>query len=117
MNIKLPPEAAQVLAALRQKGFPAYAVGGGVRDSLLGRRPGDWDIATAALPQQVHAALAPIPVVDTGLRHGTVTALLGGRRLRSPPSVWTAPTATTAGRTASSLPAACGRIWPGGILP
>ncbi len=81
MNIKLPPEAAQVLAALRQRGFPAYAVGGGVRDSLLGRRPGDWDIATAALPQQVHAALAPIPVVDTGLRHGTVTALLGGRRL------------------------------------
>lgn len=81
MKIKLPPEAAQVLAALRQKGFPAYAVGGCIRDSLLGRCPGDWDIATAALPQQVHAALAPILVADTGLRHGTVTALVGGRRL------------------------------------
>ena len=79
--IAIPDPARQVLEQLNNSGFAAFVVGGCVRDSLLGRIPGDWDITTAALPQQVHEALAGIPVLDTGLKHGTVTALVGDHRL------------------------------------
>ena len=79
--IAIPAPARQVLEQLNNSGFAAFVVGGCVRDSLLGRIPGDWDITTAALPQQVHEALAGIPVLDTGLKHGTVTALVGDHRL------------------------------------
>lgn len=79
--IAIPAPARQVLEQLNNSGFAAFVVGGCVRDSLLGRIPGDWDITTAALPQQVHEALAGIPVLDTGLKHGTVTALVGDQRL------------------------------------
>lgn len=81
MTIQLPPSAALVLERLHQAGFAAYVVGGCVRDSLLGRTPGDWDITTDALPEQVHKALAPLPVLDTGLAHGTVTAVIHRQRL------------------------------------
>jgi tRNA nucleotidyltransferase (CCA-adding enzyme) len=60
-----------VVRRLQEAGFEAYLVGGGVRDLLLGREPGDWDIATAARPEQVQA-LWP-EAVPTGIRHGTVT--------------------------------------------
>lgn len=79
--ISIPESAALVLNRLRQAGFPAYVVGGCVRDSLLGRTPGDWDITTAALPEQVHSALTGLPVLDTGLQHGTVTVLVEDTRL------------------------------------
>ena len=77
-----PPAPAQfVLQQLHSAGFAAFVVGGCVRDSLLGRVPGDWDITTAARPEQVHEALAGIPVLNTGLQHGTVTAVVEGLRL------------------------------------
>ncbi len=79
--IAIPSDVLSVLQQLNSAGFAAFVVGGCVRDSLLGRIPGDWDIATAARPEQVHAALAGIPVADTGLKHGTVTAVAGERRL------------------------------------
>lgn len=79
--IAIPAPAQQVLEQLHSSGFAAFVVGGCVRDSLLGRVPGDWDITTAARPQQVHKALAGLPVLDTGLKHGTVTALVGDMRL------------------------------------
>ena len=73
------PEAArEALRRLQAAGFPAFLVGGCVRDSLLGRTPGDWDITTAALPEQVEAVFAGERIIETGLKHGTVTLLLGG---------------------------------------
>ena len=79
--IAIPAPAQQVLEQLHSSGFAAFVVGGCVRDSLLGRLPGDWDITTAARPEQVHEALAGLTVLDTGLKHGTVTALVDGQRL------------------------------------
>src|SRR3954447_5109551 len=61
--------------ALAAAGHQAVAVGGAVRDAILGRAPGDWDIATSARPEQV-IALFP-HTVPTGLQHGTVTVVTG----------------------------------------
>ena len=81
MIVDIPAPARYVLEQLHTAGFAAYVVGGCVRDSLLGHTPGDWDITTAAHPGQVHEALTGITVLDTGLQHGTVTAVLEGMRL------------------------------------
>ncbi len=81
MDICIPEAPKAVLERLEAAGWAAFVVGGCVRDSLLHRVPGDWDITTAARPEQVHQALAGLPVVDTGLKHGTVTALVGESRL------------------------------------
>jgi len=59
---------------LQEHGYEAYAVGGCVRDAMLGRKPQDWDITTSALPQQVKALFRR--TIDTGIQHGTVTVLL-----------------------------------------
>ena len=56
-------------------GYEAYVVGGCVRDSILGRTPGDWDITTSASPQQVKALFPR--TIDTGIEHGTVTVMDG----------------------------------------
>lgn len=64
-----------IITALNQKGFEAYAVGGCVRDSILGREPNDWDITTSASPYQVKEIFQR--TVDTGLQHGTVTIMIG----------------------------------------
>lgn len=78
MNEKfaLPAHVAQCCAALRRTGHRAHPVGGCVRDLLLGRAPGDWDVCTSALPEQT-TALFP-RTVPTGARHGTITVLTGG---------------------------------------
>ena len=73
----VPSAALEALRRLWAAGYEAYLVGGCVRDALLGREPGDWDIATAALPEQVKAVFAGERVIETGLKHGTVTVLLG----------------------------------------
>ena len=77
----IPSPARTVLEQLHNAGYAAYVVGGCVRDSLLGRIPGDWDITTAARPEQVHTALSGMTVLDTGLQHGTVTAVVDDLRL------------------------------------
>lgn len=79
-KIELPGGAAALLEALERAGFEACAVGGCVRDSLLGRTPHDWDLCTSARPEQVKAALSgqEFRCLDTGLRHGTVTVLFRG---------------------------------------
>ncbi len=74
----LPKEILHILSALSAAGYKAYVVGGCVRDSLLGRTPSDWDIATSATPEQVTAVFADKTVVPTGLPHGTVTLVLDG---------------------------------------
>ena len=74
-NIQLPTQAALILQTLRQAGFEAYIVGGCVRDSLIGRKPGDWDITTSARPEMVKKLFRR--TADTGLKHGTVTVMRG----------------------------------------
>ena len=75
MNIQIPPAVLTLLDRLRTAGFAAYAVGGCVRDSLLGKTPADWDVTTEALPEQIKAALPDYRILETGIRHGTVTVL------------------------------------------
>lgn len=77
LEIKMPATVKMVLDTLHANGYEAYAVGGCVRDSILGRRPDDWDITTSALPEQVKAIFGR--TVDTGIQHGTVTVLVGGK--------------------------------------
>lgn len=73
MKINIPSNVEWILNTLRAHGYEAFAVGGCVRDSVLGRTPGDWDITTSARPEQVKAVFRH--TVDTGLQHGTVTVL------------------------------------------
>ena len=74
MKIQLPEKVRQIIETLQSQGYEAYAVGGCVRDSLLGRVPGDWDITTSALPEQTKALFER--TFDTGIEHGTITVLL-----------------------------------------
>ncbi len=74
---KIPAPVRQLLAALRQAGYKAYPVGGCVRDLLRGVPPHDWDITTSATPEQAEAALTGWRVIETGVKHGTVTVLAG----------------------------------------
>jgi tRNA nucleotidyltransferase (CCA-adding enzyme) len=80
-EMELPPQVASTLERLEDAGFSAYVVGGCVRDALMGSEPHDWDIATSALPEQVKEVFADKRVLETGLRHGTVTLLLKGQPL------------------------------------
>lgn len=75
MKIDLPENVNRIIHTLETNGFEAYAVGGCVRDVLLGRTPQDWDITTSARPQQVKKLFSH--TVDTGIQHGTVTVLYG----------------------------------------
>ena len=75
MRIKIPSYVNKVIALLEMSGYEAYIVGGCVRDSLLGAEPNDWDVCTNARPEQVKAALSSLHVIETGIKHGTVTAM------------------------------------------
>lgn len=75
VRIALPKDVKHIIDVLMENGYEAYAVGGCVRDSILGRVPGDWDITTSALPMQVKGLFRR--TVDTGIQHGTVTVMLG----------------------------------------
>ena len=77
---EFPALVAQILLALERAGYEARCVGGCVRDLLLGRAPEDWDVATAARPEEVMALFGP-EARPTGLRHGTVTVCRGGGRV------------------------------------
>ncbi len=75
MNLKIPPKVTRILDTLSCHGYEAYAVGGCIRDTILARTPDDWDITTSAKPEEVKELFRR--TVDTGLKHGTVTVLLG----------------------------------------
>lgn len=75
VKINLPESVKKIIERLEANGFEAYAVGGCVRDSVLGRPPLDWDITTSASPGQVKGLFSR--TVDTGIRHGTVTVMIG----------------------------------------
>ena len=75
LNITMPERVSYIIERLEDAGHEAYAVGGCVRDSMLGREPQDWDITTSALPEETKAIFTR--TVDTGIKHGTVTAMFG----------------------------------------
>lgn len=76
LDIKVPDSVIHILEVLRENGHQAYIVGGCIRDCIIGIKPGDWDIATDALPQRIKQLFSK--TVDTGIKHGTVTVILGG---------------------------------------
>lgn len=76
MEITLPKQVKKIIETLEQAGYEAYAVGGCIRDTVLGRKPNDWDITTSARPLETKALFRR--TVDTGLKHGTVTVLMDG---------------------------------------
>ncbi|MDD6202386.1 MAG: HD domain-containing protein [Lachnospiraceae bacterium] len=75
MEIRLPEKVQYIITQLENAGYEGYAVGGCVRDSILQKEPDDWDITTSATPLQTKAVFER--TVDTGMKHGTVTVLLG----------------------------------------
>lgn len=75
MKIELPRKVIMIINNLQLHGYEAFAVGGCVRDSILARRPQDWDITTSARPEEIKRLFRR--TVDTGIEHGTVTVLLG----------------------------------------
>jgi tRNA nucleotidyltransferase (CCA-adding enzyme) len=82
MDVKLPDPVLQAIRKMERAGYETVAVGGCVRDRLMGRTPLDYDLATAALPQDVARVFSGETVVATGLQHGTMTVVLGGMALQ-----------------------------------
>ena len=74
MEFQIPEKVQYIIDTLVDHGFEAYAVGGCVRDMILGKNPEDWDITTSAKPYEVKKVFRR--TVDTGIEHGTVTVLL-----------------------------------------
>lgn len=74
--MEIPVQAEKILDVLHGAGYEAFVVGGCVRDSVLGRTPGDWDITTSASPQEIKGLFAR--TIDTGIAHGTVTVMING---------------------------------------
>lgn len=82
MNRIIPSAGAEfAMKRLQAHGFQAYAVGGCVRDSLLGRKPNDWDLTTNALPHETAACFADHRIIETGMKHGTIAILHEGELL------------------------------------
>lgn len=74
MKIQLPDKVHTIIETLTAAGYEAYAVGGCIRDSVLGRTPNDWDITTSARPEETKGLFPR--TIDTGIRHGTVTVMI-----------------------------------------
>lgn len=75
MKFEIPDGARHILQTLSSVGYEAYLVGGCVRDLLRGVEPHDWDICTSALPEETERCFAGQRVIETGLKHGTVTVM------------------------------------------
>ena len=73
--MKLPGYVKNCISLLENSGYSAYAVGGAVRDSLLGREPSDWDVTTSAKPEDILTVFSDYRTIPTGIKHGTVTVL------------------------------------------
>ena len=74
----LPSDVGFIIDRMHAHGYSAHVVGGSVRDSLIGRELGDFDITTDALPEQTKTVFSDCRTIDTGIKHGTVTLVLGG---------------------------------------
>ena len=73
IRIDMPRDVREIIHTLEEAGFEAFAVGGCVRDAVLGRVPADWDITTSAMPEEVKGLFDR--TIDTGIQHGTVTVM------------------------------------------
>ena len=73
IRIDMPQDVREIINTLEDAGFEAFAVGGCVRDAVLGRVPADWDITTSAMPEEVKGLFSR--TIDTGIQHGTVTVM------------------------------------------
>ena len=78
MTFPIPDHVAIAMRRLEEKGWRAYLVGGCVRDACRGVPPHDYDLTTDARPEETAACFPDCRVIETGLRHGTVTVLIGG---------------------------------------
>lgn len=76
MTINMPQSVRLIISRLEAAGYEAFAVGGCIRDSITGAVPNDWDICTAALPNQVEEVFSDMHIIETGLQHGTVTLMI-----------------------------------------
>lgn len=76
MRINLPEKIELILSRFESAGHKAYCVGGAIRDSVMGLEPGDWDITTSALPEETREIFADFKIIDTGIKHGTLTVLI-----------------------------------------
>ena len=81
LDITLPTPVARALSVLEACGYEGYTVGGCVRDSLLDRTPNDWDITTNATPEEMKVCFKDFRVIETGIRHGTLTVIVDGMQL------------------------------------
>lgn len=81
MTMDMPKNVDIAINLLQSEGFEAYAVGGCVRDSLLGKTPNDWDITTSAKPEDMKSVFVNFHCIDTGIKHGTVTVVIDGEPL------------------------------------
>lgn len=75
MQIRLPRKVCNIIEIIQAAGYEAYAVGGCIRDSILGKEPDDWDITTSAAPEEIKRLFDR--TIDTGIQHGTVTVMIG----------------------------------------
>ena len=78
MVITLPPYVRVIIERIEKAGYEAFAVGGSLRDIMLGKEPHDWDVTTSALPEAVASLFPDMHVIPTGIKHGTVTVVSGG---------------------------------------
>lgn len=79
--MELPFQISEILERLNRSGFDAYVVGGCVRDALMGKQPHDYDITTSALPNETERVFSDCRVIETGIKHGTVTVLYKGQSI------------------------------------
>lgn len=77
--INIPVDVEKIINKLEDQGFEAYAVGGCVRDLLLGMEPKDWDICTSALPQEIVCCFKDYRTIEVGIKHGTVAVISAGK--------------------------------------
>ena len=82
--MKHPTYVKNCIEILTQSGYSAYAVGGAVRDSLLGKEPSDWDVTTSATPNEILSVFSNFRTIPTGIKHGTITVLLEDGGVRHP---------------------------------
>ena len=75
MNFMLPEKVNSIIKLLKANGYEAYAVGGCVRDMVMGVTPNDYDITTSALPEETMQVFKDFRIVETGVKHGTVTVI------------------------------------------
>ena len=87
--MKHPTYVKNCIDLLAKSGYSAYAVGGAVRDSLLGKEPSDWDVTTSATPDEILSVFANFRTIPTGIKHGTITVLFDENEKRYPIEITT----------------------------